>query len=47
MLSIEDVETPEDRKLRQRSIRVIYLISFFGAIGERILCHSINISQTI
>ncbi|XP_065057277.1 major facilitator superfamily domain-containing protein 8-like isoform X2 [Rhopilema esculentum] len=33
MLSIEDVEMPKDRKLRQRSIRVIYLISFFGAIA--------------
>ena len=34
--SNEDVETPEDHKKRKRSKRVIYMISFFGAIGERI-----------
>ncbi|XP_065057274.1 major facilitator superfamily domain-containing protein 8-like isoform X2 [Rhopilema esculentum] len=39
--SNEDVETPEDRKLRKRSMRVIYLISFFGAIAYTITMPSL------
>ena len=40
--SNEDVETPEDRKERKRSKRVIYMISFFGAISKRILFYYNN-----
>ncbi|XP_065057015.1 major facilitator superfamily domain-containing protein 8-like [Rhopilema esculentum] len=39
--SNEDVEMPEDHKLRQRSMRVIYLISFFGAIAYTITMPSL------